>query len=177
MPQRWPPATAVRPQADYARPRPVPHSQLDRPCPPGRYLSTAGAVARRASLPSGVGQVAACCAAGRSTIRRRTCVPPTATRTGRPTTTMAPGSAWRALRGRRMVCGARIRRGNPSPERAEVRSPSCRPLSAHPRAEPAEGNASPAGLVGRPARRPRRACSFHRAGRFHTPCRCPSTPP
>jgi hypothetical protein len=70
---------------------------------------------------------------------------------------MRSGSAWRALRGRRRVCEAGMRRRFALPQRAEVRSPDRCPVSSRPRAVKAEGSVSPAGLVGHLARRPRRA--------------------
>jgi hypothetical protein len=75
---------------------------------PGRYPFPAVALARRATLPSGVCQIVVVCAARRSTTTMRTCARPTATTTGRTTATTRSVSVRPALRGHRAEL-ARIR--------------------------------------------------------------------
>ncbi len=96
--------------------------ELERPRPASEQPPTASRPFRYNQLPEGDDQVAVCCAAARSTIKRRTCVLPTVTTTCRRTGTTTTDFV------RRVPCLARIHRMTPA-ERAAVQSPGCRPAS------------------------------------------------
>lgn len=112
-----------------------------------------------------------CCAARRSTIKRRTCAPVTATTTARTTVTTTSVSVRRALCGRHSAGHAGIRRPPFGVSREACR---CKVQAAVPcriasrmffepaRRASAESTIGPAGLVGRKARTPCRALSISR---------------